>query len=55
MYVLWVFSSRHGVIHTESFQKLLLQNDVAEPGNTKLSITKYTSQEISRESCVEIS
>ena len=46
MYVLWVFSGRHGIIHTESFQKLLLQNDVAEPGNKKLSIMKYTSQEI---------
>lgn len=41
-YILWVFSSRHGVIYTQGFQKLLFQDDVAEPGNTNLSIKKYT-------------
>ena len=34
---------RHGVVHTERFQKLLLQNDVAKPKNT--TNNNYNSQE----------
>lgn len=30
-YMLWFVFSRHGVVHTQSFQKLLLQDDVTKP------------------------
>lgn len=39
-YVLRVFSSRYGVIDTQGFQKLLLQDDVAEPRNTDFRMTE---------------
>lgn len=31
-YVLWLVFCRHGVIHTQSLQKLLLEDDVTKPG-----------------------
>lgn len=39
-YILRIFSSRYGVIYTQGFQKLLLQNNVAEPRNTDFRMTE---------------
>lgn len=37
-YILRVFGCRHGVIHTQSFQELLFQDNVVEPGTGRLCI-----------------
>lgn len=42
LYILRVFSRGHGVIHTQGFQKLLLQDDVAEPGETVYCVRVQT-------------
>lgn len=33
-HMLWLILSRHGVVHAQSFQKLLFQNNVTEPERT---------------------
>lgn len=33
-YMLWLIFCRHGVIHTQSLQKLLLEDDVTKPEDT---------------------
>lgn len=36
--MLWLIFCRHGVIHTESLEKLLLEDDVTEPVDTTAGI-----------------